>query len=395
MQRKPKSEIIPATPSDYKAVVDGAAPGDTVQLGAGSYSLELWGVVKSGEVVIEPAPGAAPVVTFAGLNGAAFLTLRGLHFVLPSASAQYGVQAWDGASNLLLDELLVEGWTADPAQLSGVGVSFRNVTGPNTLRNSVFRGLGSGIGLTDAGGCAIEGNHLENLCSDGILMGGAHDSLIAGNTGATFNYPEWVHPDFIQWFNTANTETRNLQIIGNRFDRGAGMLVQGIFGEDGQEIHIEDNVLYGCMYNAISVARSRHFSVKRNYVQPLAVEGDSGCWIIVRQEADDGDVIDNAAPDVRIGASDEAQPTNIRVSGTTTTTSAPPGDMSQYNAWKAGLTPPDPGPTPPDGDLAQKVKELVQENMALKVENEHLSDQVAAQAQQMADAVAILTKPLP
>jgi hypothetical protein len=404
MRRKPKGSIIPATPSDVWNVVNDAAPGDTVQLTSGTYPLNLWGIQKPGEVVIEPQPGADLNILGANVNSSAFLTLRGLPIKI-GADYQYGVQAWDGCSNILLENLDIQGPTTDPATLSGVGVHIRFTGGPVTLRNSILHNLGSGLGGSDAAGILIERNHLENLQADGMIFGGVQDTVVQDNTGTNFNYPEWVHPDFIQWFCTADTVTKNLKILRNRFDRGSGMLVQGIFGEDGEYIYIEDNIIYGPMYNGIALARTKHFTMKRNFVQPLTVEGDMDCWMMVRQEADDGDVSDNAAPEVIVGTSGEPQPTNIRVSNTTPTVAAPPGDTSQYDAWKATLEPipPDPGPDPdpPCRALVEKVIEQAKEIDALnaeleakEAENAELHTVIDAQAAKMAEAVTILSEPV-
>jgi hypothetical protein len=383
--------VLPATPATVYQVVKDAQPGDTVQLAAGDYRLELWGIQKTGEVVVEPQPGAKVTVIFAGMDGTSYLTLRGLHFVVP-AGAQYGVQAWNSVTHVTFDALRIEG-SSCADRSTGFGVSFRNL-GPNAavvLKNSDIGCIMSGVGLTDVDGVTLDHNAVHDLQADGFLLSGAHNSVVSNNTGTNWIYPEWVHPDFIQWFNGI-TPTENLTIKGNRFDRGTGMLVQGIFGEDGQHVYIEDNVLYGTMYNGIANARTHHFKFHHNFVQPLAVEGDLGTWIITRQEADDGDITDNGTPLVTVGANGEAQPTNIRVSGNIVTYPAAPGDTTQYDAWKlatgGGPVPPEPEPCPCSAPLVKRIVNLRQEVRELQ-------RQLDA-AQRRADrAVRILQPPAP
>jgi hypothetical protein len=378
-----------ATPDNVWTVVNGAAGGDTVQLEDGTYYLGLSNLQKTSAVVIEPKPGSTVKVRAIVANGSKHLTFRDLHVTLDLAWEQYGLQVSGGATDILAENLIIEG--PDPAHLQGVGVHFRYL-GPEAnvvLRDSEIRYLSSAISVVDADGVTIDHNAIHDISADGIVLAGAANAVVTNNTGTNFTYPEGVHPDFIQLYNSEGP-VRSVTLKGNRFDRGTGMLAQGIFIENGEDITIEDNVFFGTMYNAISLSWTQRFKLNHNYVQPLSVEGDLGSWIMIRGGANDGDVYDNGTPTLTIGVDGEVQPTNVRVSGTIQTFPAPPGDNTQYDAWLAATgdgSPPEPTPTPP-GVLLDRIDDLNREVANLQF-------QLDAATRRMTTTGNVLLTPLP
>jgi hypothetical protein len=321
-----------------------AQPGDHVQLQSGTYALDLWSIRKTGEVVIEPAPGATVVATEINADGSSFLTFRGIT-VNMLATTQYGVDAQQ-ATNIVFDGLTVKG--PDCTTFSGVGAWFRGLpAGSNVvLKNSKLSCLGAGVGALDSDGLSILNNDIRAIQTDGMILTGVTNVLVRGNTGSNFHTAGGGHPDFIQWANSYDgVQSGNIIIDGNRFERMNGDLVQGIFGEDAKVVTITNNVLIGTMYHGISAARTQQLTIADNYVQPLLYtaanpppgqgEADMGDWIMVRQEADAVTLTCNAAPSVIVGVAGEPQPTNVTQTGTVKTAAAAPGDYSGLAAFQA------------------------------------------------------------
>jgi hypothetical protein len=336
--------LIASTSDQAWAQATAAQPGDHVQLQSGTYRLDLWAIKKTGEVVIEPAPGATVVATEINADGSAFLTFRNIPVnFTPSPGTSYAVDVQQ-ATNITLDGLKVSG--SDCVTLNGVGAWFRGLpAGSNVvLKNSTFKCLGAGIGVYTSDGLSIIGNDLQAIQTDGMILTGATNVLIRGNTGSSFHTAGGGHPDFIQWANNADQASAHITIDGNRFERGQGDLVQGVFGEDATDVTIANNILIGTMYHGISAARTQQLTVADNYVQPLLYtaanpppgqgEADMGDWIMVRMEADHVTLTCNAAPSVIVGVpSDGVMPTNVTQTGTTITHGAAPGDYSGLIAW--------------------------------------------------------------
>jgi hypothetical protein len=335
---------LPATPATVWTVVQGAHPGDRALLQSGTYALDLWAIKQTGEVVIEPAPGASVVATEINTNGSSFLTVRGVKVAM-TPTTQYGVSSQDSTS-IVFDGLTVTG--PDCATIGGVGAWFRNLpAGSNmVLKNSKFSCLGAGVGALDSDGLSLLNNDFQAIQTDGMILTGVKNVLVRGNTGSNFHTAGGGHPDFIQWANSYDgVLSETITIDGNRFERGQGDLVQGVFGEDAKAVTITNNVLIGTMYHGISAARTVGLNVSGNYVQSLQYtaaspppgqgEPDAGTWIMVRQEADAVKLACNAAPTVIIGVSGEPQPTNVAQTDTTKTAILAPGDYSGLAAFQA------------------------------------------------------------
>lgn len=312
------------------AQVQAAHAGDVVQLQSGTYKLDLLNLKKAGEVVVMPAPGANVIATEINLDGSAFLTIRGVNVVM-TPKTQYGLEV-QGGQNITLDGLKVRG--SDCNKLNGLGAWFRGLPkGSNVvLKNSKFSCLGSGIGAYTSDGLTIEGNDLQNLQTDGMILTGSTNIVVRNNTGGNFHTAGGGHPDFIQFANNPDGSSAHVTITGNHFDRGSGDQVQGIFIEDGSDFTIVGNVLLGTMYNGLSLARTKGAVIANNFLQAYP---DMTTWIMVRQEADNVAITNNAAPSVVVGVSGEPRPTNVKQQNNTATKPAARGDQTQYNAWLA------------------------------------------------------------
>lgn len=328
---------IHATPANvWGQLHDAAQPGDTVQLDSGTYDLSMWAVVKAAPgITVTPAPGAQVVANVLAVDGSQNVTYKGITVqMLPTT--QYGVQAVGAATrNVVFDGLTVQG--ASCTTLGGVGAWFRSLAPGSAvvLKNSKFSCLGSAIGAYSLDGLTLLGNDLQQIQTDGIIATGVTNLLVKGNTGGNFHTAGGGHPDFIQFADNSEQASAHVVIDGNRFERGAGDLVQGVFGEDGTDVQIVNNVLIGTMYNGIEAARTKTLLLDHNYQQALALPDDLGSWIGVRQEAADVTLTCNSASAFQIGVSGEAQPAITLNSGNVLNTRAAPGDYSQLLAFQA------------------------------------------------------------
>jgi parallel beta-helix repeat protein len=311
-------------------LVQGAHAGDVVQLQSGTYRLDLQNLKKAGEVVITPAPGANVVATVVNVDGSAFLTVRGIT-VNMTPKTQYGLEA-QGAQNITFDGMKVRG--PDCAKLSGVGAWFRGLPkGANVvLKNSKFSCLASAMGGVELSGLTIDGNDLQAIQTDGIILLGVSDIVIRNNTASNFHTAGGGHPDFIQFANYGSTPTSHVTITGNHYDRGSGDPIQGVFVEDGTDFTISGNVMQGTMYHGISVARTKGVVITNNFLQAYP---DMTTWIMVREETDGATVADNASPSVVVGVPNERQPTHVKQQNNAKTQPAGHGDDKQYKAWLA------------------------------------------------------------
>ena len=96
-----------------------------------------------------------------------------------------------------------------------------------------------------------------------------------------------IHPDAIQFWTTNTTvAATDITITGNTFDRGSGVIVQGIFIQDEvgtlpyQRLTIADNVIVGAAYNGIAVRGAVDATLTNNTV---IGEEDQTSWISLVQ----------------------------------------------------------------------------------------------------------------
>jgi hypothetical protein len=339
--------------NSYKAAVDG----DIIILKGGAYGpLDLW-TGSTAKVTIKVAPGEKVVATELALDGDQNLTIDACDGALDVAmtpTTQYGVSL-QGNVNVTLK--CVTAHQADNATMAGVPVWFRNSKATAFL-NGTLSWAGIGVGIYESDGITVCGNLIHDINVDGVDIAGSHNVTICNNKVVN-SHPNVLvgdHPDCFQAYNTSSISLANLKIIGNWCERGTGAASQGIFIEDGNGVDIEDNAIFGPMANGIGLARTKNGTIKHNFLQSYTVADDTGTRIIVRQEADQITILNNASPYMAIGVSNESQPTNVTPTAqqlTTLTTAAPMGDYTQYVAWRtatgAGGTPAPaiPAPAPP------------------------------------------------
>jgi hypothetical protein len=346
---------LPAAPATIWPVVMGAQAGDRVLMASGDYDLRLWNMPKSGPVVITPAPGAVVTTPTIAAGGSSFLQFVGPIHVNPTGANpyQYGIDVEGGGHDIVIDGAIVRG--PDCTALKGVGAWFRSLPPGSsvTLENAVLSCLGSGLGALDVDGLTIAHNAIDTVQTDGMIMTGVTNVVVSNNTGTNWNNAGGGHPDFIQFASSPATATAHVKIVGNTYTRGAGDAAQNIFIEDGSDFLIQGNAAFGAAYYGLGMARTTDSTVCNNFVQRLLLAGDVPSYDLVRQQAAHVHFIAEASG-IAVGVPNEVQPTDVTVDGiafaTTPATSpgtfapvaAAPGDLTQFNAWRAR---PNPCPT--------------------------------------------------
>lgn len=333
---------LTATPATYWDLTRAAKGGDIVQLSTGDYGdLTIWNMTPVAPgVVIQPAPGAAVKLSSINANGSTNLLITGFDVTMTPTTG-IGLSAGSGAKNIVFDHLKVH--QADAATLAGVGFAIRNAANI-TVQNSEFYWTGSGGYDMDSDRVTVTGNLIHDINTDGILLAGATNATVTKNVLHDFHPGDGDHPDAIQWWSTADTATKAVEIAFNHIERGAGGISQGIFGEDGANVSIHDNELLGTMYNGIGLSRTKGAVIDHNFVDGYP---DMGTRIIVRGGCDQVAITNNAAQAVvNYVASDEPPCTNVTIAGNTTLQPAAMGDLSLLTAWKGTVAPPVVTPPP-------------------------------------------------
>lgn len=157
-----------------------------------------------------------------------------------------------------------------------------------TVEDSEFVHLHNGLQHADSEHITIRNNHFHLLWDDGIRGGGSSYVLIENNLCES-QHPDPAdidHPDCIQFW-TANTTAaaHDITIRGNRYRRGSGMPVQGIFVRDDRanlpfrNLVITGNDIEGGLWNGISVMSTEGPVLENNRVCRYR---DQDSWIVVR-----------------------------------------------------------------------------------------------------------------
>lgn len=140
------------------------------------------------------------------------------------------------------------------------------------MKRLKIHSLKHGVAANKCDGFEIEGCDFRNLRIDAFRSGGSRRVRVISNYATDF-HPintggKGDHPDFIQFWPLYGNDNSEIEIIGNRFERGDGLPAQGIFvrgvyrdKETGKEkrpqfgrVVICSNVIDGGLYNGISVS---------------------------------------------------------------------------------------------------------------------------------------------
>jgi hypothetical protein len=320
-------------------------------MASGDYDLRLWNMPKTGPVVITPAAGAVVTAVAIAAGGSSFLQFVGPIHVNPTGvnPFQYGIDVEGGGHDIVIDGAIIRG--PDCAALKGVGAWFRSLPPGSsvTIKNATFTCLGSGLGALDVDGLTIDHNAIDTVQTDGMILTGVVNVVISNNTGTNWNNAGGGHPDFIQFASSAATATAHVKIIGNTYNRGPATQAQNIFIEDGSDFLIQGNASFGAAYYGWAW-RALTDSDGLQQLRP-ATDRRPASYDLIRQQAARVQFIAEAVSGIAVGVPNEVQPTAVTVNGVSVGASpatvpgtpaiapAAPGDLTQFNKWKAAPNP--------------------------------------------------------
>ncbi|MDG6079572.1 right-handed parallel beta-helix repeat-containing protein [Erythrobacter litoralis] len=158
------------------------------------------------------------------------------------------------------------------------------------MRRMTLHGLKHGIAANKCDGFSVEGCSFHDLRIDAFRSGGSRRVKVLSNFATDFHPIETGgkgdHPDFIQFWPLHGSDNSEIEIIGNRFERGDGLPAQGIFVRGIYEdrktgkpkrpqfgrVVVCSNVIDGGLRNGISISGVNSGQVTDNVV--LSRKGD-------------------------------------------------------------------------------------------------------------------------
>jgi Ca2+-binding RTX toxin-like protein len=260
-----------------------AAPGDVIQLAAGSYGgVKLSNLSFSTPVTITSQSASSPAVLkdldVDNIDGLNFSNLEFATGVGNALIFQFKVQ---NSSDIHFDRLDVHGaldgdHTNDFAGLNIKGSS--NVS----VQNSEFHDLGIAIGNATSDHVSISDNYFHDIRIDGIQNTGSNYVLIDGNYFTDFRRLAADHSDAIQFWTAGRTQSvHDLTITNNLIYQGQGGVAQGIFMQDEvgtlpfQNVTISGNAVLGGNWNGITVSHATNVTADSNVTVAISGLGNS------------------------------------------------------------------------------------------------------------------------
>lgn len=347
---------IQATPGTLYAALKNAKGGDVIELEPGSYGLlKIYNFNYAGDQkVLVKSKDPDNRAVFAGVN---FNTCSNLIFadVKIKVDPATGFALMIGASSKII---------AKDCELFGTQVGDGNAV---MARKSNMIGvtgchihhLNTGINHLDSNGLEFSGNNIHDLKSDGIRGGGSSDVLIAENDFTDFYPAAGDHPDAIQfWTRNTIASAKNIIIRGNRYLRGKGQQVQGIFiGNENkipyQFVSVYDNAIVGGMYHGISIGYADQVEVRDNLVVGYV---DMHSWIMFNNTTN-GKIWDNIATAYQLTDNN----VNLDNQRNKQIPTAPIGNLTVYENWERGVE-----PDPKDILIAEQTALIAEQEAQIK-----------------------------
>jgi Ca2+-binding RTX toxin-like protein len=260
--------------SELMSALKSAHGGDTISLGAGTYSgLSLQNLSFDSAVTIKSADlGNQAVLTNFNIAGSKGLSFSNLDFkaVTTSTVEDYAFRV-SNSTNISFDKLSVHGSMDNNAANDMNGFLIRDSANVS-VTNSDLQQLFTGINHLDDNGLKISGNTVHEIRMDGVRGAGSSNVEVSNNHFYNFHAQAGDHDDAIQfWSVGSKAASTNIVISGNDFTRGTGDVVQGIFIEgDGAKgisgVKILNNTITGGMYNGIAMFGGSNVEVSGNTV---------------------------------------------------------------------------------------------------------------------------------
>lgn len=238
--------VLAASPTNLKAVMSSAMPGDTIKLAATSFP-GLTRVQRRSwtpAVIFDATDATLESVTVAGTTGVVW---RGGTFVGTSVNG-YGVG--NGMTISQSQNVSIEG-----ARLSG-------------SRN--------GVVVDRSDGVRVVGNTITHMSSDGIDIALSRNVVVDRNSCADFAFSPGAHADCIQmWSRPVAAPTADVVISNNRVNGDMQGIFLGDHVRDGvpdggfDRVTIRGNTVLNTFGGATVVANCRGCTVRDNNVNSL------------------------------------------------------------------------------------------------------------------------------
>lgn len=204
------------------------------------------------------------------VNGCAGLTFDGLEMIA-ATDALHGYR-FGGCQRITVDGCELHSSKSIPVDQHQVTLIFFDHCADIRFTRNDLSHAWYGVEFRRVERIEIIDNAFHDLRTDGIKGGGMVDGLIEHNRFRDFYGRGTIgtdgdHCDGIQfWTNKSTGRSRNVRILRNRIERGAGRLLQGMLlsGVDG--LTVEENLIRGTLWNGLMVAECTDARVNRNTV---------------------------------------------------------------------------------------------------------------------------------
>ncbi|MEO6093412.1 MAG: NosD domain-containing protein [Novosphingobium sp.] len=269
-----------ANTADLIRFVGLAQDGDVILLDPGTYSgVTIQNIAQSGNVTITSVDPRNPAV----LTDLMVKTSQGLTFtnleMFVTTDLPFQVLS---SQRIALDQINVHGTLNGSSNDDFRALMVRNSSNVS-VTNSYFHEVTDALTHSMSQNLNFSGNRFDLIRDNGISGGGSSFVTIANNVFTSFDHVGAIHPDAIQfWTTQTSVAATDITITGNVFDRGTGVIVQGIFMRDEvstlpyQRVTIADNVIVGGAYNGIAVMGAVDVTLTNNVV--IGAE-DQASWI--------------------------------------------------------------------------------------------------------------------
>lgn len=332
--------------SEFDKAIRAASGGDIISLSANfEGSVQITNVNFSTPITIQSSDptdmgvfNRLKVVNSSGIN------FSNVEFFNNSASLYW--MTVTGSKNITFDKVDVHGILNGSSSDDGVGLSLRD-SANITVSNSKFHELTGGIYYQNITNLTVNGSDFRLIRNDGVAGTAVRGLVIDGNMFTNFDHIGDVHPDAIQiWTIDQASQSSDVLIRNNVFDRGAGQAVQGIFTRDTtgvtpiDRITIERNAIIGSMYQGISVTGANDLSMRNNLVLGT---GGYNAWLGTANINGTQDISDNIITSSQLSGNLTKDINNLVVTGIT---GAVASAVSAYVAaaratgdnWNAAIT---------------------------------------------------------
>ena len=278
----PVAAATVATPATFADLLDRAAPGDTIQLAAGSYdAIQLKDRHWSPPVTVD--------ATAARLRGLRLSNVSGLTW--HGGTFDGGDVERNGINVNVGDHLIVDGATFS-----------------HFVRN--------GVGLGTVSDARLTNNRFTDMGSDGIDIALSRRIVVDHNHCTDFHPTPGAHPDCVQlWSRPTQPPTADITITDNEAigDMQGFTAFNGVHpdatgarvGDGGfDRIIVERNVARVSTYHGVTIDDCRHCIVRHNHAEslPNAVSPRVRAWIRVDRGEDTIDCDNHAVGGVTTGS---------------------------------------------------------------------------------------------